>query len=39
MRPFRIALVAAVAALALLAATGGWIAEPAQAGITATGAD
>ena len=35
----RAALVAAVAALALLAATGAWIAVPAQAGITATGAD
>ena len=33
------ALAAAVTALALLAATGGWIAAPAQAGITATGAD
>ena len=27
------------AALALLAATGGWTAQPAQAGIVATGAD
>ena len=35
----RAALAAAVTALALLAATGGWIAAPAQAGITATGAD
>ena len=33
----RAALAAAVTALALLAATGGWIAAPAQAGITATG--
>ena len=39
MRPFRIALVAAVAALALLATTAAWIAVPAQAGVTATGAD
>ena len=35
----RAALAAAVTALALLAATGSWIAAPAQAGITATGAD
>ena len=39
MRPFRIALVAAVVALALLATTDAWIAVPAEAGITATGAD
>ncbi len=39
MRPFRIALVTAVAALALLAATAAWISPPVQAGIVATGAD
>ena len=33
------ALAAPVTALALLAATGGWIAAPAQAGITASGVD
>ena len=35
----RAALAAAVTALALLAATDGWIAAPAQASITATGLD
>ena len=35
----RAALTTAVTALALLTATGGWIAAPAQAGITASGVD
>jgi len=38
MRRPRIILAAAVA-LSLLAATGGWVVLPAQAGITASGVD